>query len=458
MKKIGGPKTSPTLQQFQWIFDPIGYMEGTAQKYPDIFSSRVVGLGEVVFVDHPEGIQQLLSSDRKEFSSPGELNQVLAPMVGNTSIFLISGEHHRRQRQLLMPPFHGDRMRNYGQLITHLAEQALETIPVGQPFAARSAMQSISLGVILEAVFGVQDTDKYAPLRQLTTEMVEVFNSPLSSAFLFLPFLHKDLGAWSPWGKFLRQRQKLDDLLYSEIADRRAHPDPDRTDILSLLMAAQDEDGNGMTDRELRDELVSLLIAGHETTATAMTWALYWIHHLPEVRAKLMKELDEVDWENPDPMAITRLPYLTAVCYETLRIYPVAMLTFPRVAQQPVTLMGYDLEPGTIVLGCIYLLHQREDLYPEPKQFKPDRFLEKKFSNCEFLAFGGGVRRCIGEALAWFEMKLVLATILSRYELALAESKPVQPARRGVTLAPSGGVNMVVTGQRTPAVKAEALC
>lgn len=449
MKRISGPQTPAALQMLQWILNPLAYMEKAAQQHPDIFYGRVNGSGsELIFVNHPQAIQYILSNDRKEFTAPGDLNQIFVPLTGNKAIFMLSGERHRRERQLLMPPFHGDRMRHYGQLITDLTQQTLDQIPVGETFTARSVTQSISLQVILQAVFGVHQSERYQKLRRMTSLMGENFNSPLSSTFLFFPALQRDWGAWSPWGIFLRQRQQLDDALYAEIAERRTQLNADRTDILSLLMAARDEAGEPMSDQELRDELVSLMIAGHETTATAMAWALYWIHHLPEVRSKLLQELNGLDQEHLDPMEITRLPYLTAVCQETLRIYPVGMLTFPRVVQQPMELLGYALEPDMIVMGCIYLIHHREDIYPNSKQFRPERFLERKFSNFEFMPFGGGARRCIGEALALFEMKLVLAHILLKYDLALAETRPVQPKRRGLTLAPAGGVKMRLTGHR----------
>ena len=197
---------------------------------------------------------------------------------------------------------------------------------------------------------------------------------------------------------------------------------------------------------------MTLLVAGHETTATALAWAFYWTHHLPTVKQKLLEEIDSLG-ENPDPMSIVKLPYLTAICQETLRIYPVAMLTFPRVVQDPVEILGYPLDAGTIIVGCIYLLHQREDLYPEPKQFKPERFLERQFSTYEYMPFGAGSRRCIGAALAELEMKLVLGTILKQYQLELAESGPVKPQRRGITLGPASGVKMVMTGDRIPQEK-----
>ncbi|MGL5196911.1 MAG: cytochrome P450, partial [Chroococcales cyanobacterium] len=257
---------------------------------------------------------------------------------------------------------------------------------------------------------------------------------------------------WSPWGYFLRIREQIDKLLYAEIADRRQQDLSDRLDILSLLMSARDAEGEAMTDKELRDELLTLLFAGYETTASAMSWALYWVHALPEVKNRLREEIASLG-DNPGPMDIFGLPYLTAVCNEVLRLYPVAMLTFPRRVEEPMDLLGYSLKAGTNLVGCIYLLHHREDLYPDSYQFKPERFIERQFSPYEFMPFGGGKRRCIGAALAVYEMKLALATILSGYDLKLAEKGPVKPQRRGVTLSPAGGIKMIKVGDRTPAEK-----
>jgi cytochrome P450 len=244
----------------------------------------------------------------------------------------------------------------------------------------------------------------------------------------------------------LQKEREINELLFAEIAERRHNLDGERNDVLTLLLQARDEAGEGMNDQELRDELMTILAAGHETTATALSWAFYWLHRHPEVEEKLREELESLG-ENFDPMAVVKLPYLNAVCSETLRIYPVAMLTFPRILKSPVKLMGYEFEPETILMGCIYLIHQRPELYPEPHLFKPERFLERQFSPYEFLPFGGGSRRCLGLALAQFEMKLVLATIVSRWQLSLVNNAPVRPIRRGVTLAPAGGVQMVVKGE-----------
>jgi cytochrome P450 family 110 len=433
------------LQELQWVADPVGYMEQAAQQHPDIFSAGIFGGQHLVFVHHPQAIQEILTSDRKRFVAPGDANRILAPLIGDASVIMLDGDRHKRRRQLLMPPFHGERMRAYGELICHLTEKVMSQHSISQPFVARSTMQEISLQVILEAVFGVGEGERLEQLRASITRMCELFRSPLSASFLFFPWMQRDLGTWMPWGRFLRDRADIDRLLYAEIAERRQQDNSDRVDILSLLMAARDENGEPMTDPELRDELMTLLFAGHETTATAMAWALYWIHHQPQVLQKLLHELES---SNPDPMSIARLPYLSAVCNETLRLYPVAMLTFSRVVNEPLELLGHALQSGTYVVGCIYLLHHREDLYPDSHQFKPERFLERQFSSFEFMPFGGGARRCIGEALAMFEMKLVLATILSRYQLALADSRPEVPRRRGVTLAPYRGVKIQIMGRR----------
>ncbi|OYQ62509.1 cytochrome P450 [Pseudanabaena sp. SR411] len=441
-------ETISLLQQIQWVADPVGYMETAVRKYPDIFTAKIVGFGSsIVFVNEPQAIQQILTNDRKQFNAPGELNGILKPIMGDASVMMLDGDRHKKRRQLVMPSFHGSRMQNYGQLVFEITTKVFQKLEANKTqnksFSVRDAMQDISLQIILQAVFGLYEGDRCQQLKKLMSQMTELFNSPFTSAALFFPSLQKDLGAWSPWGNFVRQKEQIDKLIYLEIAERRAHPDPSRTDILAMLLSASDEEGKGMTDLELHDELLALLLAGHETTATAMSWALYWIHHLPDIKEKLSHELksvtDPTDW-----MSIFRLPYLTAVCNETLRIYPVGMLTFPRVVQEPVELLGYKLESNTIVLGCIYLLHHREELYPEPNQFRPERFLEHQFSPYEFMPFGGGVRRCVGEALAQFEMKIVLATILSNFDLELAEHKPVKPQRRGVTLAPAGGIKMTL--------------
>lgn len=435
-------KTPPLVQKLRWVLDPVGYMATAAQQFPDIFTAEIVGFGNtLVFVQHPQALQEILTHDRKQYAALSGENSILQPLIGDYSVIMLEGDRHKRRRQLLMPPLHGEQLQSYGQRICDLTQKIFSQIPPNDPFLARSVMQQISLKVMLEAVFGLKEGERYQQLKHLLAAITDVFQSPLTAGLLYIPFFQQDLGAWSPWGRFLRLRQQIDQLLYAEIADRRQQAQSDRHDILSLLMAAKDETGQGMSDRELRDEMMTLLLAGHETTASAMAWGLYWLHRLPHVRTKLLHELHTLT-DPQDLLSLVRLPYLTAVCNEILRIHPVAILTFPRVVQEPVELLGHRLEPGTIVTGCIYLTHQREDLYPQPETFRPERFLERQFSPYEFLPFGGGVRRCVGDALAPFEMKLVLATVLQHYKLALADQRPESPQRRGVTLAPARGVKL----------------
>ncbi|OLP18131.1 cytochrome P450 [Leptolyngbya sp. 'hensonii'] len=442
-----GSKLLKTLGIILW---PVKRLEALAHQYGDIFVDEFHGFPPLVVISNPKAIQEIFTADPKKFES-GSANQVLLPFVGTDSLFLLDGDRHLQRRKLLTPPFHGERMRAYGQLIGQITDQVIDKWSLKHPFAVHSSMQAISLRVILRAVFGLQEGERFEQISAILSAMMNAFTSPVTTSALFFRGLQQDWGAWSPWGRFLRQREQLDRLLYQEIHDRRQGTIPPGDDILSLMMAVQDEAGQGMTDKELRDELMTLLIAGQETTANSLTWALGWIHYLPDVRERLMQELATIDLDQAEPMDIAQLPYLSAVCQETLRIVPIAFFTFSRVLQVPMQLLDYDLPAGTVLSVCIYLTHHRPDLYPEPNQFRPERFLERQFSPYEFLPFGGSSRRCIGMAFALFEMKLALAKILSRYSLKSVEKKPPQAARRGLTFAPAGGTRLVVTADRKQA-------
>lgn len=438
-----GSRQFKWLQTIRVILQPIETLEEIEQRYGDIFTSDLGFFPPQIIISNPQAIQELFTADSQLFES-GSGNQIIQPLVGANSLILLDGDRHLQQRKLLMPSFHGERMRAYGQTIRDITEQVASQWSIGKQFIARPSMQDISLQVILRTVFGLEEGERYQQIKQVLTEMLDTFNTPLSAVFLFFKSLQRDLGAWTPWGKFLRRRQQLDELLYQKIRERRHQPELNGEDILSLLMSAHDENGQPMTDVELRDELMTMLFAGHETTAIALSWALYWIHYVPEVREKLLQELNSLDIAHADPTAITQLPYLNAVCSETLRITPVAFFAFSRILKAPIKFMGYDLPKGMLLSPCVYLTHHRPDIYPEPKRFKPERFLERQFSPYEFLPFGGGNRRCLGMAFALFEMKLVLATILSQYSLELLDKAPLKPVRRGIVFAPPGGVRLMV--------------
>jgi unspecific monooxygenase len=435
-------QSSSFWQTFQWIKDPIKFMEENFQKYGDVFSASLSS--NIIFVNHPQGVQELLIMDPKNSTSVSS-NHLLEPLLGSNSLLLLNGDRHQRQRQLLLPPFHGERVMGYAQLIKEIADRAIAQLTPGSVITMRKLSQEITLQVILNTVFGIASGERYEKISELLAFALDLLGTPMKMTLLYFPWLQKDLGSWSPWGKFVRKRREIDDLLMAEIQERRANFDPERGDILNLLLTAKDAEGEGMSDVEIKDELLTLLFAGHETTATAIAWAVYWLYSKPDVLAKVKEEIATLG-DNPDLLALQKLPYLQAFCAETLRIYPVLMLTMPRRNEQPVSIMGQEQPIGSNLMGCIYLVHRREDIYPQADQFRPERFLERKYSAYEFFPFGGGNRRCIGDALAMLEMKISLASIL-KYDWELAEPEPVKPQRRGLTLSPKTGVRIKFLGQ-----------
>ncbi|OYD96050.1 cytochrome P450 [Nostoc sp. 'Peltigera membranacea cyanobiont' 213] len=447
MKLPEGPKDSPRSLSRHFKTDPLGFMDAMGDRYGDIFTI-LGGDTPLVIVSNPQGMKQIFTS-AKEIAASGKLNQGGAPLVGNNGLLMLDGLRHKHRRQLLMPPLHGNRVKTYGQRICEVADKVMNDLAIGESFYAYPTVQKITLEVILQALFGLHEGERYEQFRLLFSKLLSFARSRWLGLSLSYPFLRRDLGRWSPWGYWQNLQRQFDKLLYTEIAERREQADASRTDVLSELIFARDETGQPMTYEDMRDLFPSLLLGGQDASATAITWSLYWIHSLPAVRDRLLEELDPLG-ESPDPMSIVALPYLSAVCNEALRIYPTQVVTFPRLVESPIEVMGYELSPGTVVRGSIYLTHQREDLYPQPKQFKPERFLERQYSPYEFLPFGGGARRCPGEALALFEMKLVLATILSRYQLVLADEKRVEkPKAIGVNYPPASGLKMLMLDRRS---------
>ena len=467
---INEVQSSSIFQLANWIFRPLDFLEECVAKYGDTFKVNLMGLPPFTVVSNPQGIEEILSVDAKKFDV-GRTNNIVASLLGENSLVLLDGLAHRRQRKLMMPPFHGEKVKSYAEIICQISEKVASQWQAKQIFVAQKAMQQITLETILHVVFGLSEGERCLDARSLAPygdagshryqqikppliEYINLTDSPIKASIIFLPFLQRDWGEKSPWGKVVGRKRKIYGLLQEEIDERRARSQLSGNDVLSLMMSAKDERGEGLSDIELKDQMMTLLVAGHETTATALSWALYWIHKLPEVKQKLLAEIDSLD-ADADPLAISRLPYLTAVCNETLRIYPVAFVAFLRCAKSSIEVMGQQFEPESMLAPTIYLTHHRQDLYPEPKQFKPERFLERQYSPYEFLPFGGGNRRCIGYALAMLEMKLVLAKILQGWDLSLASDcvasrrhRPVLPKRRGATIAPNNGVPLILNSKR----------
>jgi cytochrome P450 family 110 len=432
--------TTPAwVRTFKFATQPFDYMDAVSQRYGDIVSIPL-GSTSLIMVSNPQGIRQMFTA--REISAPGEFNRGMALMTGEQGLLQLDGHYHKHRRQLVMPSFHGNRMRTYGQRICDLTQQVMGQQPLSQPFRAYSTIEAIALQIILDVVLGLRNGHRYHQLRRLLPATLRQMLTPLLQLSFNFPVLQVNLGRWSPWGYLLHLRRSLYQLLEDEVRDRRQQPDLAGTDLLSELILARDQANTLLTHPEIRDLLLSPLFAGQDAVATAIAWALYWIHAQPTVCDRLLQELAELG-DTPDPLDLAELPYLNAVCQEALRVYPTQVLTFMRRVEAPMELMSYPLTPGTLLVGNIYLTHQRPDLYPEPKQFRPERFLNRAFSSCEFLPFGGGLRSCIGGAFALFEMKLILGTILSHNSLALVDQRPERPRYKGIICYPASGVKLV---------------
>jgi cytochrome P450 len=306
--------------------------------------------------------------------------------------------------------------------------------PVGRPFVLLDTTQAITLDVIIEAVFGVSGSERVQRFRGEILALLASF-SPL----LMLKFLRHQLFGVGPWARFTRRYEVLRELVFALIAERRKDLEG-RTDILSLLLAARDDEGQGLSDQEIMDQLVTLVLAGHETTAVMLAWALYCLDRNPDVRERLLAELAPLG-DAPDPEALVRLPLLEAVCNETLRLYPPVHIIHRRLVR-PLNLLGYELPPGTVVGAGAHGTHRLEGLYPEPQRFRPERFLERSHSPFEFLPWGGGARRCLGAAFALYEMKIVLGTLVPRFRLRVLDKGDVPLALRPGTVGPKGGIRV----------------
>ncbi|HEX8438324.1 cytochrome P450 [Archangium sp.] len=432
-----GPRITP-LQTFRFMRNPSGLLQECRERYGDPFTLPLP-VGNVVITGDPEGIREVFSSDPSVFEPLGQLP--LAPAVGENSLLLMGGQRHKRERKLLMPPFHGERMRAYAQLMRELTLRAASTLKPGGTFRAQGMTQDISLEVIIRAVFGIEEPERVRRYREVMVAYLESYTPLLMMA---AP-LRRSFGGMGPWARFQRHVAELDQLLTEELASRRGHEEG-HTDILSLLLAARDEEGQPMADAELKDELRTLLIAGHETTAIGMAWALYHLHREPKTLERLLEELAPLG-PTPEPEALAKLPYLSAVCDESLRLHPVVVVVGRRL-RAPLTLRGRELAPGTNIMVSIWLAHHDPERFPESERFRPERFIERKFTPFEYLPFGGGARRCIGAAFALSEMRIVLGTLLATHRFSLASDKPERPVRRNITIGPVGGVEMVYEGPR----------
>jgi cytochrome P450 len=415
-----GPTEPPIWQTLRWLLRPISFMEACRRRYGDVFSVRFLGFKTpMVMLSDPDAIRALYSN--AEHGLPAGRTIALLPILGPRSLLLLEGSEHLARRRLMLPPFHGARMRAYEDTVRQVVAEDVETWPTGKPFALHPHMQKVTLEVILRAVFGVTDAGRRAALgAQLAQLLTDTASAGLQLAVLLQ---QRFQGAPDPLKRLHERRQAIDRMLDREIAERRADP---REDILSMLVAARFEDGEPLPDAEIRDQLMTLLLAGHETTATGLAWTFDLLLRHPETLERA--EHDE--------------RYLRAVVTESLRLRPVIPLAGRRLAA-PLEVDGHVLPPGTDVTPAIWLAHTRADRYPEPFAFRPERHLDGGAGTSAWIPFGGGVRRCIGAAFAEMEMRVAIAEILSRRTLTAASPAAERPARRNVTLSPAGGTLVI---------------
>jgi cytochrome P450 len=425
-----GPGAPPIAQTLQWLLRPIEFMEAARRRHGDAFSVRFLGFERpMVLLSDPEAIR-VLYTEREHGLPPGR-TFALRPVMGDRSVLLLEGREHLARRRAMLPPFHGERMRAYEAIVRDEAEREVARWPVGEAFALHPRMQAITLEVILRAVFGVSDEARAAALR---TRLPRLLNATASPGLQLGVLLANRFGRGDPLARLREQLRAIDELLLAEIAAHHADPRAaEREDILALLASARFEDGGAMSDTELRDQLVTLLLAGHETTATALAWAFDLLLRHPDALARATAAARE---------GAEHDPYLRAVVTEALRLRPVVPLAGRR--------LGVDLEAGdlrlpagTDVTPANWLTHTRPDLYPDPYAFRPERFLEDAPATYGWIPFGGGVRRCLGAAFAEFEMRVVLQTVLRSRVLTPARRAPERIVRRNVTFSPRRGTEVL---------------
>jgi cytochrome P450 len=414
------------LNTVGWWFRPGPVMLRARERYGDTFTLDVLHEGPWVMVSHPDAVKQVFTGDPRLLHA-GEANIILKPLLGSHSVLLLDEQQHMRQRKLMLPPFHGERMKAYAQTMTDVAERSIAGWPRGEPFAVWPQMQAITLEVIVRTVFGVYRPAEVKRLRGALDAALDLATDP-RSVLAFGGFGPEHALTQTFVGRRVRP---ADELVYAEIERRRGDAKlAEREDVMSLLLQARHEDGTAMSDEELRDELMTLLLAGHETTATALAWTVERLVRHPHVLARLTADPDDED-------------YLDAIVKESLRLRPIIPLVARRL-QEPMEIGGHLLPAGAVVTPSIWLMHRRADVYPDPLAFRPERFLEQPAGTYTWIPFGGGVRRCLGASFALFEMKQVLRTLVRALELEPYGRAGERVTRRAITFRPDRGATVVV--------------
>ncbi|MBL9003292.1 MAG: cytochrome P450 [Myxococcales bacterium] len=462
-----GSSSPVFVQHWRYAAEPHVFLRELHAQHGDAFTMRVLSHPPVVVLADPDAVREVFTGSPDDLYA-GEGNRLIEGVVGKNSLLLLDGPRHLRERRLLVPPFHGERMQAYGDIMREISENTIDAWPIGTPFAIQPHMAGITLDVILRTVFGVDDAARLQRLRQLMVQLVgDVTHPALFAAMLALPGdrlrriltfgMEDGAPTWKraiskvlPLRSVTEARVEIDHLLLAEIQHRRKHGTVGRSDVLSLLVDARHEDGSPMQDQELLDEMITLLLAGHETSAVSLAWLLQRVLERPAVLTQLRAEVQDVTAGGPlQAKDVAKLRYTDAVIREAMRFDTLLPLVV-RSLQRDLRIAGWDLPAGTIVGPSPLLVHENPRIWSEPHQFRPERFLERKVPTYEWLPFGGGHRRCLGVSFALFEMTVVLATLVSRVDLRLASAIPPVARRRGVVIGPKGGVSVIVTGHRGP--------
>jgi cytochrome P450 len=433
-----GPRAPKVIQSLGWWRRPLGYLERCRARYGHRFTIRLVAAPPFVMISDPEELRQVFTAP-PDVLHPGEGAQLLEPVVGSHSVILLDEAAHLEQRKLMLPAFHGERMERLAGLVDEVAADETARWPTREPVALHPRLQALTLEVILRAVFGLDPGPRLDGLRDRLTDLLAFGASPAS----VLPPPRIAVG---PWRTFQRGRAEVDRLL-GELIDERRHEHADRGDVLSMLLEARhSDDGSPMTNEELRDELMTLLVAGHETTASALAWAFERLAREPRVLRALVADLDDGDDA-----------YLTATVQETLRRRPVLPNSAPRLVKKPVEIGGWTYEPGVCLAPAAYLVHHDPEVYAAPYAFRPERFLEQPPGTYTWIPFGGGRRRCLGASFAILEMKSVLRAVLRRYEITPASGGAEATRRRSITVSPGAGATTTLRERtRTPVAAASS--
>jgi cytochrome P450 len=436
MKKPPGPRFTP-LQVVRYLRDPVAFFDGLRRRYGDVVAFPFPHFGPVWLLTHPDGVKWAYRSKPGDMHAGEAQEPVLGPLFGDYSVFNLDGHEHLRARKLLLPPFHGEQVRGYEDLMREAAEREIARWPVGEPFSLRERQQYLALEVILRSVFGVYDERRIAEFQRCVTELTR---TRAGNPFLWLPKLRFELRGLSPWARFLRRRQALWDLVHEEIERARRDPELEsRQDVLARLLLARDEDGREMTRDELRDELVTVIHAGHESTATGLAWLFERVLRHPRVEERLRAELDAGETDE----------YLEATIQEALRVRPVIADTV-RMSARELEYDGYRIPARTWIIPSIAAVQLRDDVFPDAHEFRPERFLGRSPGTYSWIPFGGGIRRCIGAPFATLEIKVIAQAILRNVRLVAPDQRPERNSLKGIVVIPARGARVVVKERLTP--------